>query len=73
MMTLRTNLSFSSVKVFHLHFDSIGYLTGLKNTGPSKGRQIEVDFPEDHDWSALYDEIERVPPETLKVSVGHLF
>ena len=47
---------------------SIGYLTELKNSGPSKGRQVEVDFPEDHDWSALYDEIERVPPEPLKVN-----
>ncbi|XP_067945984.1 uncharacterized protein [Watersipora subatra] len=46
---------------------SIGILTELKNSGPSKGRQVEVDFPEDHDWSALYDELERIPPEPLKV------
>ena len=48
---------------------SIGILTELKNTGPSKGRQVEVDFPEDHDWSALYDELERIPPDPLKVSL----
>lgn len=39
----------------------------MKNTGPSKGRQVEVDFPEDHDWTALYDELEKVPPIPLKV------
>ena len=54
-------------KLPRICYCSIGYLTELKNSGPSKGRQVEVDFPEDHDWSALYDEIERVPPEPLKV------
>ena len=48
-------------------FYSIGILTEMKNSGPSKGRQVEVDFPEDHDWSALYDELEKIPPEPLKV------
>lgn len=55
-------------KLPRICYCSIGYLTELKNSGPSKGRQVEVDFPEDHDWSALYDEIERVPPEPLKVN-----
>jgi len=45
-------------------------LSELKNTGPKQGRQVEVDFPEDHDWTGLFDELEKVEVEPLKVRVA---
>ena len=39
----------------------------MKNKGPSEGREIRIDFPTDHDWKGLFEEIEKVPDPPVKV------
>ena len=46
---------------------SVGFLTEVKNKGPSEGREIRIDFPTDHDWKGLFEEIEKVPAPPVKV------
>ena len=51
-----------------MHCFSVGFLTEVKNKGPSEGREIRIDFPTDHDWKGLFEEIEKVPAPPVKVS-----
>lgn len=51
----------------HSPCSRVGILKELKNAGPSEGREVVVDFPEDPNWKGLFEELEKAPPEALKV------